>query len=86
MIRTRLTRDFIEGCNKRFKKNKSNIIARNAITSVGATLSSTDSNVANDVTHVFMNTIKKAGVKATNQGYSGNKTSFKTGKSVINLS
>jgi len=71
MIRTRLTRDFIEGCNKRFKKDKSNIIARNAITSVGATLSSTDSNVANDVTHVFMNTIKKAGVKATNQGYSG---------------
>ena len=71
MIRTRLTRDFIQGCNKRFKKDKSNIIARNAITSVGATLSSTDSNVANDVTHVFMNTVKKAGLKATNQGYSG---------------
>jgi len=71
MIRTKLTTDFIQGCHKRYKKDNKNLIARNAITSVGAILSSTDSNIANDVSHIFMNTVKKAGVKATNQGYSG---------------
>lgn len=63
--------DFLERCSKKFKTNPSNVALRNTITSVGTIPVSTDSNVVNDVSHVFLNSIKKKNLKATNQGHSG---------------
>jgi bleomycin hydrolase len=67
----RLSEDFLEECNKRFKKDPVNAISRNVVTSVGAILSSTDSNCVNEVNHIFMNSVKRKDLKCTNQGYSG---------------
>lgn len=71
MKRASITEDFLQECTKRFRADPKNIVSRNAITSVGATLATTDSNRLNEVSHVFMNTIKKKDLKATNQGHSG---------------
>jgi bleomycin hydrolase len=71
MKRTPLSQDFIDKCGKKFKADPLHIVSRNAVTSVGAILSSTNSNQVNKVNHVFMNTVKRKDLKATNQGYSG---------------
>lgn len=54
-----------------FDKNPANVMARNAVTSVGAQFASTDSNEAKKVNHIFLNTCKKHNLRATDQGYSG---------------
>jgi len=71
MKRSLLSPEFLDRCNKRFKSDPTNIITRNAVTSVGAILTTTDSNLVNKVNHVFMNSVKKKNLKATNQGSSG---------------
>jgi bleomycin hydrolase len=62
---------FLQECDKEFYKNPANIISRNAIVSIGSMISTTNSTRLNDIDHVFMNTIKKKNLKATNQGRSG---------------
>jgi bleomycin hydrolase len=62
---------FISECETEFKSDKTNIIARNAVVMLGSMLATVDSNEANKVTHVFMNTVKKKNLKSTNQGRSG---------------
>lgn len=66
-----ITVDFIKQCEDNFKSDPSNIIARNAIVSVGSTLATTNSVELNKVNHIFMNTVKKKDLRATNQGYTG---------------
>mgnify|MGYP003971997903 CR=1 FL=1 len=69
--RSNLSSDFLEDCRKRFKEDPSNTAFRNAITMTGTLPISTDSNRVNEVSHVFMNSIKKKNLKATDQGHSG---------------
>jgi bleomycin hydrolase len=66
-----IDQEFLDQCEKRFREDPSNSIVRNAVISAGSTLTSTDSNRLNKVSHIFMNSIKKKDLKATNQGHSG---------------
>jgi bleomycin hydrolase len=63
--------EFLQECEDEFHDDPSNIISRNAVVSIGSMLATMDSNRVNDINHVFMNTIKKKHLKATNQGRSG---------------
>ena len=63
--------EFLENCEKKFRQNPVNVIARNAINSVGVMFSTINSERWNNVSHVFTNTVKRKGVKATDQGASG---------------
>lgn len=62
---------FIDECQDEFLKDPSNIIARNAVVSIGSMLATTNSNRVNDIDHIFMNSLKKKHQKSTNQGNSG---------------
>ncbi len=62
---------FIAKCETEFKQHPENIIAKNAITSVGSSFSTIDSNRLKDISHIFLNSVKRKNVKATNQGASG---------------
>jgi bleomycin hydrolase len=62
---------FIQECEDEFNADPINIVSRNAVTAVGSMLCTMDSNRVNGINHVFMNTIKKKHLKATNQGRSG---------------
>src|SRR3989304_9660804 len=66
-----ITPEFISECESDFKENPSNIIAKNAINSVGLHFATIDSDVANSITHVFLHSLKKKDLRATNQGASG---------------
>jgi bleomycin hydrolase len=62
--------DSLEFANN-FSLDPKNEIIRNAVTTVGSTLACTNQDRLNKVSHYFMNTVKKKGVRATNQGSSG---------------
>ena len=62
---------FIAQCQNKFSKDPMNVVARNAITSIGSTIPCIDSERLNKVTHIFQHSVKKKNVKATNQGSSG---------------
>jgi bleomycin hydrolase len=66
-----ISNDFLSQCEKDFKANPVNIIARNAVASVGSLFSTINSNRVNKLNYIFMNTVKKKNLKATNQGHSG---------------
>jgi bleomycin hydrolase len=66
-----ISEKFLEKCDKKFKADSANAIARNVVVSVGAVLSSTDSTKVNEVNHVFLNSLKRKNLRATNQGHSG---------------
>lgn len=66
-----LSEDFLNDCRKKFNLDNSNIIARNAIASVGSILSTTDINRVNNINHIFLNSVKSKKTAATNQGASG---------------
>lgn len=68
---TDISKDFLEDCEESFNSNPSNIMSRNAIVAVGSMLATTNSNRLNDINHIFLNTLKKKNIKATNQGRSG---------------
>ena len=61
---------FLQECEEEFYDDPKNIMSRNAVVALGSMLSTMDSNRVNDINHVFMNTIKKKHLKATNQGRS----------------
>ena len=63
--------EFIEKCKEEFYEDPSNITARNAVVALGSMLTTIDSNHLNNIDHIFMNSIKKRHLKATNQGRSG---------------
>jgi len=70
--------NFLSTCEENFKKDKINIITRNAITFIGSQLTTINSERNNKINHVFMNSIKKKDVKATDQGMSGRCWLFST--------
>ena len=70
-IYNRLDNFIIDKYKENFDSNNENIIGRNAVVSVGSTLAATDSEEVKKINHIFLNTVKEKGVKATNQGYSG---------------
>jgi bleomycin hydrolase len=63
--------EFVQNCQKKFNNSNTNLILKNAITNVGSLYTSTDHDEARKVSHVFLNSIKKKNLKATNQGSSG---------------
>lgn len=66
-----ITPEFLNECQEEFNRDPANIIARNAVVTVGCQFSTTNSNRLNEISHVFLNTVKKRNLKATNQGQSG---------------
>lgn len=67
----KIDNDFLEICENNFNCNMSNKIVKNAITNAGSLYVTTDHDEARKVSHVFLNTIKKKNLKATDQGGSG---------------
>ena len=62
---------FLSECEQKFNQDPVNIITRNAVVSVGSFYTTMNSNRINQINHVFLNTVKKKALKATNQGHSG---------------
>lgn len=63
--------DFINECKDEFYSDPTNVISRNAVVSIGSMLATTNSNHLNTIDHIFINSIKKRHLKATNQGRTG---------------
>ena len=63
--------EFLRECKEEFDSNPTNTIVRNSVVSIGSMISTTNSDRLNDISYVFLNTLKKKNVKATNQGRSG---------------
>jgi bleomycin hydrolase len=70
-LESEISEEFLKKCQEEFRKDPINIIARNAINSVGSMLGTINSNRVNQISHVFLNSVKKPYLKATNQGASG---------------
>jgi len=68
---TVLTEDFLAECDEKFKADPVNIIKKNCVNAVGSMIASTNSNRVNEISHIFLNSVKKKSLKATNQGASG---------------
>ena len=66
-----VTEDFLSDCHKKFHETPENLICRNAVSSVGSLLSTVNVSRVNEISHVFLNSVKKEHVHATNQGASG---------------
>jgi|SRR3989338_894900 len=66
-----ITKKYIKKYRKDFNNYESNIKDRNAIVSVGSIFASTNSNEANKITHIFLNTLKPEHANATDQAQSG---------------
>lgn len=62
---------FLEKCRNSFTRNPLNVMARNSVVTVGSHLSTIDPIRSRDVSHVFLNSLKRPKLKATNQGASG---------------
>lgn len=70
-IRVGITKSFLDVCEEQFNEDKSNLIAKNAVVSIGSYYASINSDRVNNISHIFLNSIKSSSVKATDQGYSG---------------
>jgi bleomycin hydrolase len=66
-----IDQEFIKDCDTDFNNDTANILAKNVITNVGSFHATTDYEEARKVSHVFLNSLKKKNLKATNQGASG---------------
>lgn len=63
--------EFIYDCERNFKSDHINEIVRNTVTALGSQLSSMNSNRINKLNYLFLNSIKKKHLKATDQGRTG---------------
>lgn len=54
-----------------FSTNPLNLLAKNTVATVGSYMSSLDPTETRKITHIFVNSLKKHNLKATNQGRSG---------------
>ena len=55
--------DFLEACEAEFKADPSNVISRNAVVSVGSMFATTNSTRANEISHIFLNSVKHKDLK-----------------------
>lgn len=63
--------DKLNKWSEEFNSDPANVMIKNAVVSVGSGNIAIDSEESRKVTHLFMNTLKKHNLKATNQGHSG---------------
>lgn len=70
-MKRKLDDEFIQECSKNFKANPANVIAKNAINSVGSQFATINSTRLNQINHNFTYTVKSPTTKATNQKASG---------------
>lgn len=66
-----ITSQFLQKCDRKFNKNKMNIICKNAVNAMGSMIATTDSSHLSNVDHIFINSLKHPGIHATNQGATG---------------
>jgi len=66
-----ISAEILTDCENNFKNDKSNLLSKNVITTSGFLLASTDYDESRKISHIFLNSLKKKGVKATNQGATG---------------
>lgn len=66
-----MNEQFLHNCEEKFNSDPVNIIGRNAVVNVGSLYATTNSNKLNQLSHVFLNSVKHKNLKATNQGSSG---------------
>jgi bleomycin hydrolase len=71
VLQPNISEEFLSQCEKRFKSNPVNIIGRNAVNAVGSMFCTVNSNRVNEISHIFLNSVKKRNLRATNQGASG---------------
>lgn len=67
----KIDNEYIKNCKRKFNNSNTNKLAKNIITNVGILHGSTDHEETTKVSHIFLNSIKKKNLKATNQGISG---------------
>lgn len=66
-----LDKKWLEKLGEEFSENPKLIMARNTVTTVGPDYACIDPERIREITHIFLNTVKKKDVRATNQGQSG---------------
>ena len=66
-----ITNDFLNSNKRKFNSNIVDNITKNSVNTMGARLSCINSEEVNKAQHIFLNTVKKENLKATNQGSSG---------------
>lgn len=71
LLRGEIDEDFLDQADERFYHEPINIMARNAVATVGALNASLDTTQANQVSHIFLNSTKPDHLRATNQESSG---------------
>ena len=71
VVQPDISEEFLVECEKRFKADPVNIITRNAVNAVGSMFTTINSNRVNEISHIFLNSVKKKNLRATNQGASG---------------
>ena len=70
-VEKEISENFIKKCKKEFNENPLNRITKNAITTMGSQLSTINHERLKDINHLFTVSVKKKGVKATDQQRSG---------------
>jgi bleomycin hydrolase len=70
-LKPTITDDFISGCETHFNENPANVVIKDCVATVGSTLASTNQDELNKISFLFMNSVKKKNLKATDQGHSG---------------
>jgi bleomycin hydrolase len=66
-----ISEEFLSECEEKFYSEQANIIAKNAINSVGSMFSTINSKRVNEISHIFLNSVKRKNLRSTNQGASG---------------
>ena len=66
-----ISQKFLNQCDTQFRKNKTNLISKNAVNAVGSMIATTNASHLNNLDHIFINSIKHPGIHATNQGQTG---------------
>lgn len=66
-----INEQFLQECYDEFNAEPINRVTKNAIVSMGSLLTTINADRLKDINHIFLNTLKKKNVKATNQGHSG---------------
>lgn len=69
--RRMISTEFLRECQQNFTADPANTLARNAVNAIGSMFSTMNSERVNQISHVFLNTVKKKHLPATNQGASG---------------
>ena len=70
-LRKEITPEFTKKCKTEFNNDLTKVLCRNVVVNSGSFYATTDTKESNKISHIFLNSVKRTGVKATNQGSSG---------------